>query len=156
VPLAISVAVVDSGVAGPHAPLEPPVTDPQVTMTALAGTVAHEPKVEGALTSRFQAPEPLPVVFHVTATAVDPVTDGVVSGLLAVNVMVAGVAAAFLMCIASGFGVEATGTGRSGGMCTGVPDAGAIRIASRGITNIASEAAVSNYVALIVNNAVAV
>ena len=131
------------------------MTDPQVTVTALAGTVAHDPKVEGALTLRFHVPEKLPGVCQVTDTAADPVTEGVVSGLVAVNVMVAGVAAAFVMLVARGFGVVATGAGRSGGNRTGVPDAGAIRIASRGIINIASEAR-ANYVALIVNSAVAV
>ena len=108
-------------------------------MTALAGTVEHEPKVEGALTLRFHEPKRLPGVCQVTATAADPATKGVVSGLLAVNVMVAGVAVALVMLVARGFGVVATGAGRSGGMCTGVPDAGAIRIASRGIISIASD-----------------
>ncbi len=49
-PLAICVGVVDRVVAVPHEPLKPPETDPHVTVTALAGTVEHEPKVEGALT----------------------------------------------------------------------------------------------------------
>ncbi len=73
-----------------------------------------------------------------TATAADPVTEGVVSGLGAVNVMTAGVAVAPVMLVARGFAVVATGAGRCGGKCTGVPDAGAIRTASRGIANIAS------------------
>jgi hypothetical protein len=113
-PLAIWVGVVERLVAAPQAPPKPPVTDPQETVTALAGTVAQEAKAAGALTFRVQAPKTLPLVVQLTLAAEDPFTTGVPVGSVAENVIAAGVAEAPERVTASGCSLTAAGVATPG------------------------------------------
>jgi len=101
--------------APPHVPLCPPLTLTQETVTALAGTVAHELNVAGALTVtlhvRAVAP---PVVFHDTCAFAEPLTVLFVSGSFAVKVMADGVTAAFETLVAIGFSRIAAGADPAG------------------------------------------
>jgi len=82
---------------------EPPVIEVQAAVTADAGISVQLVKLAGELALRFQVLLVLPpVVLKVTVAADDPATFGVVDGLLAVNVMVAGAAVSVVMFVAKG------------------------------------------------------
>jgi hypothetical protein len=119
VPFATCVGEVESAVLPAHVPPEPPLTNPHETVTAPTGTVGHDPNVAGALTFRFQAPNMLPVVFHVTTAPDDPFTIGEPSGLVAENVIVAGVTEGAEMLVACGFSLIAAGATSAGAWFAG-------------------------------------
>ena len=101
----------DNGALLPHVALFPAFRAEQETVTALAGIVGQELKAAGAMTFRFQDVRVLPVVLHVTTAEADALTTGEVSGLMAVNVNVAGETAAFLTLTACGLSLRAAGAG---------------------------------------------
>jgi hypothetical protein len=114
VPLAMVAAVFVRLFAALQAPV-PPVTDPQVTFTAFAGTVGQAENVVGALTCRVQvfAVAP-PLVLHFTTAPAEPVTTGVPVGSVAVKVMAAGVTDMVGIEVAIGCGLMIAGETRAG------------------------------------------
>ena len=102
--------VVERVVLDPQVRLVPPVIAEQETVTALAGTVEHELKLAGALTFTFHvAPVVVDVDFQLTTAAAEAATVGELSGLLAVNVRVAGETAAFVVVVTNGFSFNTAG-----------------------------------------------
>jgi hypothetical protein len=81
------------------------VADVHATVTAEIGTVMQLPNVGEAppLTVRFHTRDLLPLCVHVTAVGVGELeTNGAVAGLVAVKLIVAGVAVTMIVVMASG------------------------------------------------------
>ncbi len=136
-----------------QAPPKPPVTEPHVTVTALAGTVEQAPKAAGELTLSVQFPRNKPVVVHVTTALAEPFTTGVPEGSEARNVMAAGATDAVDIAVAFGFGFATIAADCAG---AGTPDTDAIPSNSPGSNNDSICLVRIPYVALMVNVAVAV